>query len=573
VVRSGIVLKLSSKYHAFVQHEIFTHQMIKCILFLWRRSPMAVAAVMLANLINGISNVGILVLINIVLQGKPVSKGVLIWSFAGLCLLAALSRCSAELILTRLAQNSLFNLQMQLAGNIAEAPLQNLEELGMARLVTVLTHDLQVLTDALVLVPVTCVNLAILASGLIYLGWLSQAVLAVILGFIGISFLIYRLAMFSAAKSLRVARTSVDGLYHHFQSILAGIKELKLHHLRRQAFFSQVFEVSASAVRDRNIAGLTMSIGAGAWMQMSGLVLIGMLLLALPVIKLSMPDRISYTITLIFMVGPLQVLLSRNSGFKLAEIALQKIEDLQRNLAAFHAEMDSASQPDSEREFRHLEIADLTYAYARESNTGEVDTFALGPVSLSLVPGEVVFLAGPNGSGKTTLAKILVGLYAPVRGEIFLNGQAVTDVNRIWYRQHFSVVFADFHLFDRLLGLEKAELDLEVTGYLTQLELNNAVQVSNGIFSTTRLSQGQRKRLALLTAFIEDRPVYVFDEWAADQDPAFKKIFYHVFLPALKARGKAVLVISHDERYYGIADRIIELNDGRIIELSTVHSA
>jgi len=530
---------------------------------------MAAAGVMFANLINGISTIGLLVLINIVLQGRPVSKNVLIWSFAGLCLLAALSRCSSELVLTRLAQNSLFNLQMQLAGNIADAPLQDLEELGMARLVAVLTHDLQALTDALVLVPVTCVNLAILASGLIYLGWLSQTALAVILAFIGVSFLIYRLAMFSAAKSLRTARGAADGLYHHFQSILAGIKELKLHHRRRRAFFSQVFDVSASSVRDRNIAGLTMSIGAGAWVQMSGLVLIGMLLLALPVMKLSMQDRIGYTVTLIFMVGPLQVLLSRSSGFKLAEIALQKIEDLQRKLATIHAEADSATQPGPESEFRRLEIVDLTYAYGREGKTGEIDNFALGPVSLNLVPGEIVFLAGPNGSGKTTLAKLLVGLYAPVCGKILLDGQTITDANRIGYRQHFSVVFADFHLFDRLLGLEKADLDQEVTGYLAQLELNHAVQISNGAFSTTRLSQGQRKRLALLTAFIEDRPIYVFDEWAADQDPAFKKIFYHVFLPALKARGKAVLVISHDERYYGIADRIIELNDGRTIELST----
>jgi putative ATP-binding cassette transporter len=69
----------------------------------------------------------------------------------------------------------------------------------------------------------------------------------------------------------------------------------------------------------------------------------------------------------------------------------------------------------------------------------------------------------------------------------------------------------------------------------------------------------------LLTAYIEDRPIYVFDEWAADQDPFFKRVFYYNFLPELKARGKAVLVISHDDRYYNVADRIIRLDCGSVV--------
>jgi len=538
--------------------------MIKCISFLWRRSPGAVATGMGANILNGFSNIGLLALINIVLQGRPVSREVLIWSFVGLCLLAPLSRCSSELLLTRLAQDSLFDLQMRLARKIARAPLRYLEDHGIPRLLAVLTQDLQVLTDALVLVPVTCVNFTIIACGLLYLGWLSRMVLVAILGFIVLSFVIYRLATSRAAKSLRLSRAATDGLYHHLRSLLRGAKELKLHQRRRRAFFSQVLHSSASSVRDHSVAGLAASIGAGAWVQMSGFVLIGTLLLATPLLKLSTPDRIGYAVTLIFMVGPLQVLLSRVSGFTLAEVALQKIEDLDRNLTALHAEVDSPMQHDPQCEFKRLDLIDVTHAYRRE---GEIDNFIVGPVNLSLVPGEVVFLVGGNGSGKTTLAKLLVGLYVPADGEICLNGQIITDSNREYYRKHFSVIFADFHLFDRLLGLESPELDQDARKYLAQLELDHAVEIKDGTLSTTKLSQGQRKRLALLTAYMEDRPIYVFDEWAADQDPAFKKIFYHNFLPELKAKGKAVLVISHDERYYNIADRIIQLDCGRIIDL------
>ena len=543
--------------------------MIKCISFLWRRSPGAFATVMVANVLNGFSIIGLLALINIVLQGRPASREVLVWSFVGLCLLAPLSRCGSELLLTRLAQDSLFDLQMHLAEKIAGAPLRYLEDLGIPRLLAVLTQDLQVLTGALVLVPVTCVYVTIIACGVIYLGWLSRMVLAAILGFILLSFVFYRLATSKAAKSLRLSRTATDGLYHHFRSLLKGAKELKLHQRRRRTFFSQVLQSSASSVRDHSVAGLAASIGAGAWVQMSGFVLIGTLLLAMPLLKLSMPDRIGYAVTLIFMVGPLQVLLSRASDFNLAAVALQKIEDLERNLTALHPEVNSAMQHDPKREFRRLDLIDVTHAYRCD---GEINDFIVGPVTLNLVPGEVVFLVGGNGSGKTALAKLLVGLYVPADGKICLNGQIITDSNRERYRQHFSVIFSDFHLFDRLLGLESPELDKDARKYLAQLELDHVVEIKNGTLSTTKLSQGQRKRLALLTAYMEDRPIYVFDEWAADQDPAFKKIFYHNFLPELKAKGKAVLVISHDERYYNIADRIIQLDFGRIIELPSLSS-
>jgi putative ATP-binding cassette transporter len=538
--------------------------MIKCISFLWRRSPGAVAMVVGGNIVSGFSMIGLLAIINIVLQGRPVSRELLIWVFVSLCLVVPVSRCSSELLLTRLAQDSLFDLQMHLARRIAGAPLRYLEDLGIPRLLAVLTQDLQVLTDALVYVPITCVNFTIIACGLIYLSWLSRMVLVTILGFIVLSSVIYRLATSKAAKSLRLSRAATDGLYHHLRSLLRGAKELKLHQRRRRAFFSQVLHSSASAVRDHNVAGLAASIGAGAWVQMSSFVLIGMLLLAIPLLKLSMQDRIGYTVTLIFILGPVQVLLSRVSRFNLAEVALHKIEDLGRNLTALHAEVDSAMQHDAPREFKRLDLIDVTHAYRPE---GKIDNFIVGPVSLSLVPGEVVFLIGGNGSGKTTLAKLLVGLYVPADGEICLNGQMITDANRECYRQHFSAIFADFHLFDRFLGLEGPELDRDAREFLARLELDHAVEIKDGTLSTTKLSQGQRKRLALLTAYVEDRSIYVFDEWAADQDPAFKRVFYHNFLPALKAKGKAVFVISHDERYYNVADRVIQLNCGRITDL------
>jgi putative ATP-binding cassette transporter len=175
-----------------------------------------------------------------------------------------------------------------------------------------------------------------------------------------------------------------------------------------------------------------------------------------------------------------------------------------------------------------------------------------------------VFLVGGNGSGKTTLAKLLTGLYVPEQGEVLLDGKPVPAAAREGYRQLFSAVFSDFYLFESLLGLEGAGLDARAREYLRLLHLDRVVRIQDGRLSTTDLSRGQRKRLALLTAYLEDRPVYVFDEWAADQDPVFRKVFYAQLLPDLKARGKAVLVISHDEHYFHLADRTLELVEGKL---------
>ena len=179
-------------------------------------------------------------------------------------------------------------------------------------------------------------------------------------------------------------------------------------------------------------------------------------------------------------------------------------------------------------------------------------------------PGEIVFIVGGNGSGKTTLAKLIVGLYIPEAGEIRLDGRAVTGEARDAYRQLFAAVFDDAVVFESLWGLGAADLDQRAREYLRLLEIEHVVSVKNGTFSNVHVSRGQTKRLALLTAYLEDRPIYVFDEWAADQDPVFKRMFYLRLLPELKRRGKTVLAVTHDDRYFDQADRVFKLEEGKV---------
>lgn len=192
-------------------------------------------------------------------------------------------------------------------------------------------------------------------------------------------------------------------------------------------------------------------------------------------------------------------------------------------------------------------------------------------ITLAMLTG---LLSGASSAGLIALINMTIRGTNLADGILTLGflGQSITDASREWYRQQFSVVFSDFYLFDRLLGLDDFNRDRQTQDYLEQLHLEHKVKINNGAFSTTALSQGQRKRLALLTAYLEDRAIYVFDEWASDQDPAFKKIFYMQLLPELRSRGKAIVVVSHDDRYFDQADRIVKLDYGKVEYDKQVHS-
>jgi putative ATP-binding cassette transporter len=534
---------------------------MKLISFLIKYAPGSVVLAVVFGVISGASNAGMLALFNSVLRGNGISRTTLIWCFVGLCVFLPLTRYASEMLLTRLAQDALFSLRMRLCRQILAAPLRHLEELGAHRLLTVLADDVPIITGTLVVFPLLCINIAVAIGGLVYLGLLSWIMLLAVLGFMVLGIITYQLPIIRAMSSLRHAREDADHLYGHFRSLTLGTKELKLHRNRREAFITKVLQETAASLRRHNVAGMSVYTAAASWGQSLVFVVIGLVLFVLPSIEQT--DALSltgYTITLLYLMTPLQVIMNTIPTLGRASIALQTVEQIGLELAAKGSEGD-APTADALPEFRSLELRGGTHVYRRE---GEKENFVMGPIDLTLHAGELLFLVGGNGSGKTTLAKLLLGLYIPEEGEMRLNDQLVTDENREQFRQYFAVVFSDFHLFESLLGLEGPELDERARDYIGQLKLTHKIEVKDGALSTLDLSQGQRKRLALLTAYLEDRPVYLFDEWAADQDPLFKEVFYYQLLPELKAKGKTIVVISHDDHYYHVADRIVKLEYGKV---------
>ncbi|KYF98012.1 ABC transporter ATP-binding protein [Sorangium cellulosum] len=529
---------------------------MKLVAFIAGYSRRILVLAVIAGVLCGACNTALLVLINQALQGE---RGAVMWAFAAVCLLLPFARYHSEILLTRLSQGALFDLRVKICRKILGAPLRQLEEIGPPRMLTVLTDDVPVITATLQHIPIICINLVIVVGGLLYLGWLSPVMLASVVALIVLGIVGYQLPMSRATRHFRRAREATDELMKTFRALTRGVKELKLHARRREAFLATSLDEEAGAVHASNLRGMVALTAANGWGQGMVFAIIGVTLFVLPLFQVASAETlVGYAIILLYLMTPMQVLIGSLPALSRAGIAVQKVEDLGAGLAVDAGEAE-APAPLPEK-WKRLEFAGVTHAYRSE---GKDDSFTLGPIHLTVRRGELI--VGGNGSGKTTLAKLITGLYTPEAGEIRLDGEAITDKNRQAYRQLFSVVFFDFHLFERLIGLDSPELTRRARGYLSRLQLDHKVSVEGGALSTTSLSQGQRKRLALLTAYLEDRPIYLFDEWAADQDPVFKDVFYRQILAELRSSGKTIIVISHDEKYFGLADRVIKMDFGQLV--------
>jgi putative pyoverdin transport system ATP-binding/permease protein len=534
---------------------------MKIIVFFFQHSRKIVLFSVIAGICCGICNAALLAVINATVKRNGGSSA-LVWSFVGLCILLPMTRFASEFLLTRLGQGAMYDLRMQLCQQILAAPLRHLEQLGVSRLTAALTDDIPTLTAAVLTIPLLCVNLSLVIGCLAYMGILSLTLLAIVLGFMVLGIATYQIPILKVQRIFSLARKDGDVLLGHFRALTQGTKELKIHSGRRQAFMNEGLKATADSLQRYNTSGQNLYSAAASWGQALVFVVIGLLLFMLPQVRhVDSTMMMAYALTLLYLMTPLQVTLNTLPQLGRANVALRNTKELGFTLSSQGSE--EVTETDLiPGEWQRLELRSVVHTYHRED---ESDEFVLGPIDLSFTPGELVFIVGGNGSGKTTLVKLLIGLYMPEKGQIMLDGKPIEDANKEIYRQHFSAVFSDFYLFEQMFGLVNPRLDTQAREYLVQFKLSHKVEITDGKLSTTELSSGQRKRLALLTAYLEDRAIYVFDEWAADQDPYFKSVFYLQLLPELKARGKTVLVVSHDDRYYHVADRIIKLSDGQVI--------
>ena len=526
----------------------------------------------LSSIASGISSAALIGMISRQLNRTEPLNTNTIAIYVGLVLLAIVTNLFARWVLIRVASHRSYSLHMTLIQRILATPLTQIETTGTPKLSAALLEDANTIAFAFMQVPGFFVNTAIVTGCVLYLAWLSPIAFAMLTIITVPIFFVYRRLHRHAVSLLKDFFRLRDQIFKQCGILTSGIKELKINSQRRYNFTHEQAGPTAKDFRQKMIGMRMAHEIANSCSQSAYFVFVLVLLLLIATNRVEIQILGGYALIALFMRGSINQLLRVVPQWTHAAAALEKIETLglaqpepgelrQHTQEAYKQELSNQEpgiqQLEPLSETLCLQFSGIQHTYKHEAND---NTFSIGPIDFTLNSGELVFITGSNGSGKTTLLKVLASLYQPESGQISLNDTIVTNENSEWYRQHFSVIFTDFHLFENIVGNENKALHQTANYYLKQLQLAEKVSIQNNQISTLNLSYGQRKRVALLHAYLEDRPIYIFDEWASGQDPSFKEIFYRELLPELVSRNKLVIVTSHDDQYFSVADRVINLD-------------
>ncbi|MCX2725794.1 ATP-binding cassette domain-containing protein [Roseibium salinum] len=451
--------------------------------------------------------------------------------------------------------------RLGIADKLRKSELLVADSLGRGRLYNLVAKETNHLSVTFPLVVDAIQQMVLLGIALVYLLYLSPAAFVVFLATIGMSALGYKVIDRRFRGILELVERMQAQMLDAIVDILRGAKELRLNAAKSEA-------VAAAYRKRSDVLERLLVRSVEHWVS---LILLGSLstFLMLGVVAFLFPAYVTGHKTIIFQLipvllfcmGTLWKTVAQSPMFIRAEVGLQSILKIDEELSA-----TSSISPDEARlhskaflDFSTISFNEIQFSYDRT----DPEAYTVGPLNLTVSRGEVVFLVGGNGSGKSTALRMMTGLYPLHSGWIGVDDAAVAGKAVAGYRELFSSVFVDFHLFDRLYGLEDIDPG-RVNRLIAEMGLADKVSFEDGKFNQLHLSTGQRKRLALIAAVLEDRPVYIFDEWSAEQDVHFREFFYNSFIPNLRRDGKLVIATSHDEKYWKVADRIVKLDLGRI---------
>ncbi|HEJ9097406.1 TPA: multidrug ABC transporter permease/ATP-binding protein [Serratia odorifera] len=518
-------------------------------------------AVMALTMASAALGIGIIAFINLNLMAVAGNPLTILPQFLGLLALLMVVTLASQLALTALGHYFVYRLRGQLIKRILDTDIERIEQLGSASLLASLSSDIRNITLAFVRLPELVQGIILTLGCAAYLGWLSPQMLVVTAIWVAVTIFVSWVLVSRVYRHLTLVREAEERLYQDYQSAIDGRKELALNRDRAKALFQQAYQPDAVDYRHHIIRADTFHLSAVNWSNIMMLGAIGLVFfMANSLGWANTTVAATYSLTLLFLRTPLLQAVGAFPTLLSAEVAFNKVKSLK--LAAYQEAFPAAVA----KPWHTLELRDVVFHYgSNEQRQG----FAVGPLNLTLQRGELVFLIGGNGSGKSTLAMLLTGLYQPVSGQILLDGKLQQAQDRDDYRRLFSAIFTDFHQFQHLQGPNGAAPDAAlVERWLERLNMKSKLEFDGNRVTNPQLSQGQRKRLALLLAVAEQREILLLDEWAADQDPQFRRIFYRELLPELRALGKTVFAISHDDHYFEHADRLLEMRAGQLSELT-----
>ena len=528
--------------------------------------PIAVFATGMGTL-SGLATAWLLATINHALYADADITTALMWTFAGLVLLTLIGEIVSDLGNSWIGQQIIASLRKELVAKVVAAPIDQIERYKAHRLLSALGQDVDTVSAFSYGFSSLAIALAVTAACVAYLLFLSPVLFVIVAIAIGAGVTFNRLARKRGAAYYDAARSAQDDLYRHYRSITEGAKELRINRERRVRVHGVGLAGTIDRITDMKTKAFRIFMSANAADSALFFAAIGLIVGWQGWFGVERSTVSGFVLVLLYVKGPLDQALGAYGSFVNAQVSFKRIAQLSTDFANPEPHLATIS-PAPTRPLRFEQLRDsielVGARYTFPAAEG-VEPFSLGPIDLSIRKGEILFIVGENGSGKTTLIKLLLGLYQPASGALHFDGVPVSAENRDDYRQLFSAIFFDYFLFDDVVAPD-GEVTDQARGYLDHLEIGQKVRIENGRFSTTDLSAGQRKRLALVQVYLEGRPIIVFDEWAAEQDPTFRRIFYTEMLPDLKKQGKTLIVISHDDRYFSAADKIARIDKGRIVE-------
>lgn len=528
---------------------------MKFIIQLIKAHKFKVIGFLVLSILTSLLGVGTLAFINEYLLKSGDEKGIYIVYFALLLLVFFSSSLFVEFALARFGQNFIFTMQKKLVKQILDTPFLQIESISKAKLLASLNNDVRTISFGLLRLPDFIQSFILIIASSVYLYFLSPKIFLFCSVFIALLFLVdYRLMM-KNYQFFRKSREIDDFLQKDYENIIDGRKELALNAFRAKLYYEKEFQTHAQSKRDTNIMGALFQSLSGNFSNIGFLALVGFeFYLSLRFGWASLESATTIAIAILFLRTPLMGVVDTIPTLLMAKVSLDKTENLA--LAGYNDEFQLVKYPKTWRTLRFDKVA---FHYDEK--------FSLAPTSLSIRKGELIFLIGKNGSGKSTFSLLLSALIKPDSGTIYLDETPIDESNKAHYRSLITAIFSDFHLFTQAISDESIASEAKIASWLEILELDKKTQVANGQITTTKLSTGQRKRLAMLIALLEEREILILDEFAADQDPIFRRFFYTKLLPLLKKEGKTILAISHDEKYFDMADRILLAQNGIIKEL------
>jgi cyclic peptide transporter len=454
-------------------------------------------------------------------------------------------------------------LRIRLMDYVRRSELLPLEAIGRAEIVGAITRETAVLTQASNTLAFAAQGALLIICVTIYVAYLSFLAFALAVIIIGIGASLFHAKTRQLAVEQREASKWENKLYERLTDLLDGFKEVRLNSLRSDDLFQDIVEVSRQAanikIRTQSETYKRMIV-----LQSSLYTLLGAVAFVVPSFATLGEGAITKIVTaLVFIVAACFGLVQSIPIVAAANAAADKIHQLETRLREIVGTAEVI--PQTRQQFNRIEVRDVEFRYADRFAEA---AFKVGPFNFTLNRGDLVFLTGGNGSGKSTFFKLLAGYYRPDSGEIRLDGMPVSDRTRDEYRGLIAAIFPDFHLFHKLYGIPNPDLS-EVDRLLAEFKLLDKTRIIGDEFSTVDLSSGQRRRLALIVSRLENRPILLLDEWAADQDPEFRRKFYFEFLPALNRAGITIVAISHDDRYIDemkVKARRLHMDEGRFIE-------